>query len=178
LIKTTNGFAFEADVLMSTNNAVASASIQPPAPEPLQSLTNSGSATTLDLKHKYNTLSKLDQHYTNGTYTFTINGATDGTHQPGLLLFGNAYPNGPRLQNFTDLQSVNGYGYFQAFWDNFAGGTADDFIQLRIEDLAGNKLSRRPTMENRAPSMAPQRTRSSRRPRCPAGRPTLAGSPS
>jgi hypothetical protein len=143
VVNAANGYAFEADVLMFDINTVTNASIQPPAPAAAQSLT-SASDTKLELKHKYDSLSKLDSHYTNGVYVFAINGKNDGTRQCSLVLFNNAYPNGPHLQNYPALQSVNAQGYFQAAWDPFLTGTTNDFVQLHIEDLNGNKLFETP----------------------------------
>src|SRR4051794_11074149 len=92
VVNAANGYAFEADVLMSGINTVTNASLQPPSPASIQAFT-SASDTKLELKHKYDSLGKLDSHYTNGVYVFTINGRNDGTQRCSLVLFGNAYPN-------------------------------------------------------------------------------------
>ena len=60
---------------------------------------------------------------------------------------GSTYPPLPHLQNFSAAQAINANGYFDATWDAFAGGTAADFVQLHIEDLAGNKIWETPDVD-------------------------------
>lgn len=142
-LNATNSNAFEATVVMSGPGAVTSAAVQPPGALPVQPLALS-TGNKWDYKHKYNTLAKLDQHFPNGSYTFQIAGKSDGFRQPVLALLGNVYPNGPYIRNFATTQSVNANGYFLISWGAFAGGNTNDFIQFRVEDLAGNKLFETP----------------------------------
>ncbi len=144
-VNATNGDAFEAEVVMSGVNTVTGASVQPPGGVPLQPLALS-TGNKWDYKHKYNSLSKLDQHYPNGNYLFLITGKNDGSRQPALQLLGSVYPNGPYIHNFAATQVVNPNGYLQLGWDAFVGGTTNDFIQFRIEDLSGNKLFETPDL--------------------------------
>jgi hypothetical protein len=144
-VNATNGDAFEAEVVMSGAGTVTGASVQPPGGVPLQPLALS-TGNKWDYKKKYNTLSKLDQKYPNGNYVFLITGKNDGGRQPALQLLGSVYPNGPYIHNFPATQAVNPNGHFQVGWDGFVGGTTNDFIQFRIEDLSGNKLFETPDL--------------------------------
>jgi hypothetical protein len=88
----------------------------------------------------------LDQHFPNGSYTFQIFGKDDGFRQPVLPLQGNVYPGAPYIQNFPSTQRVNANGYFLLSWGAFSGGDTNDFIQARVEDLAGNKFFETPDL--------------------------------
>lgn len=141
----TNSNAFEATVVMSGPGTVTNAAVQPPGALPVQPLALS-TGNKWDYKHKYNTLAKLDQHFPNGSYTFQIAGKSDGSRQPVLPLLGNVYPNGPYIRNFATTQSVNANGYFLISWGAFTGGDTNDLIQIRVEDLAGNKFFETPDL--------------------------------
>lgn len=144
VVNGTNGYAFEADVVMATDGSVTGASLQPPAGLPLQALSLSSSQSKWELKHKYNSQTKLDQHYPDGGYTFSIATKNDGARQLSAQLLGDVYPNGPHLQNFAAVQTVNANGYSQVVWDALTGGTRNDYVQFRLQDLAGNKILETP----------------------------------
>lgn len=145
-VNTTNGYGFAAEVDLSSNGSVTNASIQPPAGLPVQSLVLSASQNRWDFKKKYSSLTSLNSHYPDGGYTFQIFGRNDGLRQPALQLVGSTYPSGPHLHDFAALQTANPNGYLLLGWDGFAGGTAADYIQLRVEDLSGNKLFETPDL--------------------------------
>jgi len=73
-LNATNSNAFEAEVVMSGVNTVTNAAVQPPGGVPLQPLALS-TGNKWDYKHKYNSFTKLDQHFPNGTYVFQIFGS-------------------------------------------------------------------------------------------------------
>lgn len=145
-VNTTNGYGFAAEVDLSSNGSVTNVSIQLPAGLPAQSLALSASQTRWDFKKKYSSLTSLNSHYPDGGYMYQIFGRNDGVRQPTLQLVGSTYPSGPHAQNFATLQAVNPNGYLLLSWDGFAGGTTADYIQLRIEDLGGNKLFETPDL--------------------------------
>jgi hypothetical protein len=144
-INATNGFGFNAEVAMSVNNSVTNATVQPQGGV-AQVLVPSAAQNKLDYKHKYNTLLALNAHYPDGAYIVSIFGRNDGFHQPTLQLTGSAYPTGPHIANFPNLQAVNANGYFQVHWDPFSGGTSSDYLQFRIEDLNNNKIFETPDL--------------------------------
>jgi hypothetical protein len=144
-LNATNSNAFEATVVMNGPGTVTNAAVQPPGAVPLQPLALS-TGNKWDYKHKYNSLTKLDQHFPNGSYVFQISGKSDGLRQPGLPLLGSVYPNGPYIHNFPTTQTVNANGYFLVVWDAFTGSGSNDFIQFRVEDLGGNKFFETPDM--------------------------------
>lgn len=144
-LNATNSNAFEADVVMSGANTVTNAAVQPPGGVPLQPLALS-TGNTWNYKHKYNSLAKLDQHYPDGSYVFQIAARNDGPRQPTLSLLGSVYPNAPYIQNFSGTQTVNANGYLLVTWNGFMGGSASDFVQFRVEDLAGNKIFETPDL--------------------------------
>lgn len=75
----------------------------------------------------------LDLIYANGTYTLTLQTRNDGNKSlPLTLPASDAYPNPPRINNFTAAQNVNAAQTFTLSWDAFAGGLVTDFIQLEI----------------------------------------------
>jgi hypothetical protein len=77
----------------------------------------------------------LDLIYANGTYTLALQTQNDGNKSlPLTLPASDAYPNPPRISNFTAAQSVNAAANFTLTWDAFAGGLATDFVQLEIAE--------------------------------------------
>src|SRR2546428_6617130 len=139
----TNGYVIVADVNTFLNNTVNSASVLPPAGTNL-TLTPVASQNGFQYQHKYNTLTALDTHDPDGSYVMTIDAIHDGIKTLNLSLQGAAYPNTPHLTDYATLQMVNTNGYFQATWDPFVGGTANDFVQLRIQDAFGNRIFETP----------------------------------
>lgn len=76
-------------------------------------------------------LPELNQQHANGNYSFNIN---SGAINVTLTLTGDNYPNVPRLSNYNAAQSINAAANFTLTWDAFTGGTANDFIEVYIED--------------------------------------------
>lgn len=140
----TNGWAFEAEVLMSANNSVTNAVVQSPAAVPPYPLTLSASQSKRTYKHKYNTVTKLNANDPSGAYLMTMQGVHDGTRQASLQLAGDVYPAGPYIQNFPSTQTINANGYCLVTWGQFPGGASADIIQFRVQDLLGNKIFETP----------------------------------
>ena len=81
--------------------------------------------------------SAMDSAYPNGSYTLNVFEGDGDFPTLTLSLTGNQYPTTPRITNFTAAQNVDPAADFTLAWDAFVGGTANDFIQLRIEDDLG-----------------------------------------
>jgi hypothetical protein len=143
--ETNNGFAFDAEVQLQQVGYASGAQVQIPGGT---SQVLAANGDTLEFKKKYNTSSKLESNYPDGLYTFTINAVHDGTRTAYLGLSGGSYPNAPHISNYSEAQRVNPNGWFVVKWDRFSGGTASDFIQLKIEDSAGKKIFKTPDIDN------------------------------
>jgi len=74
----------------------------------------------------------MDAAFPNGTYTFTVETAHDGTRILPLTLAGNAYPSTPHIANWTATQNVNPDADFTLAWDAITGGTTNDVIGVLI----------------------------------------------
>ena len=148
IVEATNGYTFEADVVMSGNSSVKSASIQPPGTISSVALVLSASQKKWSFKHRYNSQKTLDKHYPNGSYTFTIDARQDGYRQVALPLSGNLYPNGPFIRNLPATQAANANGYVEILWDRFGEGSPNGYIQFRVQDLSGNKVFETPDLNN------------------------------
>lgn len=125
-------FVFNAFVDLGSSNAATSATLTLPG----------GAQRTLLLDESgfYREFSDgaefkpaVDLSYSNGTYTVALQTQNDGNKSlPLTFPASDAYPNPPRISNFTAAQSVNAAANFTLTWDAFAGGLATDFIQLEI----------------------------------------------
>lgn len=146
-INAKNGYVFEAKIVVPATSTLTNGSILLPAGLGSEALTASSAGSDPEFSHKVNKLSTLNTDYPDGAYSFKIADALDGLLQPALQLTGSDYPPLPHLDNFSAGQAINANGYFNATWDAFTGGTATDFIQLHIEDLAGNKIWETPDVE-------------------------------
>jgi hypothetical protein len=145
-VNVTNGYGFAAEVDLTTPGVVTNASILPPLGVPSQTLSVSSSGNKRDYSKKYNTLASLLTHYPDGDYTFTIKAEDDGVSHPVLSISGTTFPNGPRVNNYPELKSVNPNGYIRIGWDEWPNGGTDDYIQLRVVDGSGNKLYETPDL--------------------------------
>ncbi|HKS36314.1 MAG TPA: Ig-like domain-containing protein [Verrucomicrobiae bacterium] len=90
------------------------------------------------LEQAFGSQSAMDSAYPNGTYQLNVIEGDGDSPSLTLSLTGNQYPTTPRIANFTAAQDIDPAADFTLTWDAFVGGTANDFIQLRIEDDMGN----------------------------------------
>jgi hypothetical protein len=61
--------------------------------------------------------------FPNGRYNFTISLAGGGVKTGSVNLTGDAYPNTPRVSNYSAAQGINPAADFVLSWDSFVGGT-------------------------------------------------------
>ena len=132
-------YAFLAQVTESSSGSVTAASVRLPD-DTTRWLTEDPEDQVFELKGTFATTNSLDASFPNGTYTFTIVGARDGTNQATLNLTGNLYPNAPRISNWTAAQNIIATNNFVLTWDAFSGGTTNDYIQVGIENTEGTIL--------------------------------------
>jgi len=90
------------------------------------------------LERAFASQSAMDSAHPNGSYTLNVIEGDGDSPSLTLPLTGNQYPTPPHIANFTAAQNVDPAADFTLTWDAFGGGTANDFIQLRIEDDMGN----------------------------------------
>jgi len=87
----------------------------------------------LDFENQwFATEAAMDAAFPNGTCTFTVETAHDGTRILPLTLTGNAYPTTPHITNWTASQNVNPDADFTLVWNAFTGGATDDYIRVRV----------------------------------------------
>ena len=86
----------------------------------------------------------LDGDFPDGSYTFTVHAAHDGTRTIPLLLTGDNYPAPPQASNFAAAQHVSPESPFTITWNAFAGGTASDFVSVNVNDETGNTILQSP----------------------------------
>ena len=138
VVLTNNGYVFQANVFMTAPGTVTGATIV--SQEGTVRVLELDDDDELEFRNRVNTRSTLETRYPDGNFRFTINTLRDGTRTPTLPLLGNVYPNAPHLHNVAALQAQNANGYIVVTWNPLAGGTAGDFIQLRIEDSNGEMV--------------------------------------
>jgi hypothetical protein len=140
----TGAHTFAALVDASAAGSVSSAVLRLPslADVPFGPVSGVGA---LAVAQPFDTLAALDAAFPSGNYRFTINGVNDGTRTPTLNLGANAYPTTPQVTNFTAAQDIDWTQDFTVTWVPFAGGDAQDFIQLRITRSNGSLLFATPS---------------------------------
>jgi len=130
-------FEFEIFVEQSEGGTVTSAIVGTPGGTNIVLQTDEfsdGRYFSLNAEH----LPELNLQHANGNYSFNING---GAINVTLTLTGDNYPNVPRLSNYPAAQSINASANFTLMWDAFTGGTANDYIEVFIEDEStGNEV--------------------------------------
>jgi hypothetical protein len=106
-----------------------------------QSLALESDLVTIQFQDTASSATTLESLYGDGNYTLKFNTPDDGPKSLSLALQSvtNAPPP-PHVANFNSLQAVNASQSFTVSWDKWSGGPSSGFVQLRIEDLQGNKV--------------------------------------
>jgi hypothetical protein len=136
-VLTENGYVFEAHAFLPLAGTVTSAMVE--STEGTDRILALEGDDTFEFRNRVNSSNTLSTRYPDGPFTFTINAVHDGRKVISLPLAGNMYPAAPNVANLPELQSVNANGYIVVRWDAFSGGTAQDYIQLRIEESDGDR---------------------------------------
>lgn len=93
-----------------------------------------------NVAEEYTSQAILDAAHPDGTYTMVLVGAHDGVRTANLALAGAHRPGVPRILNYSALQSADPAGTITISWAPFTGGTASDYVQLRIDDNSGGSV--------------------------------------
>ena len=133
-------YVFRAEARSAATNTIASGSV---------SNARGTSALTVDpvsavLRAGFATTSELLAAQPPGTYRFMLETAHDGSRQLALDLGPAAFPEMPHITNADEAQAIPATRPFPVQWDHWSGGTGQDFIGLRVEDLFGNLVLRTP----------------------------------
>jgi hypothetical protein len=130
-----NGYVFQANVFLTAPGNASGATVV--SQEGTVRTLTFDNPDELEFRNRVNTKATLEGRYPDGNFRLTIHTAHDGTRSLTLPLLGNTYPNAPYVDNMSGLQAQNANGYIVVTWQPLGGGTANDFIQLRIEDSTG-----------------------------------------
>ena len=146
----TNGFAFNALVVASSNRVVTNATVKPSNATPLRTLmpSDTNRLDTWLFEERFSTSAALDATYPAGSllspvrYTNTFFTVHDGTrvvtlNYSLLVLVGN--PATPQITNFQDCQAVDHTAPFVLGF-NSSGNAAIDLVQVIVTDIASNIL--------------------------------------
>jgi hypothetical protein len=128
---------FTAFVNQTGTNTVTSGTVRlSPAGDPL-ALQSDGSE--LGIEAPFDGKLEFDATYPAGDYLLDLVTLNDGSPSLTLTLSADAYPNPPRISNYTAAQSIDSAAVFTVQWDALQGGTINDFIKVEIEELgSGN----------------------------------------
>lgn len=133
----TNYAGFGVFMMLNSSNAVTNATLHlPNGTNYALNLSQGGMQRSLE--QYYATTNALNAAFPDGLYRVDLYGKNDGFHQAQVTLTGNTFPNPPFINNFTAAQNINPANGFTLYYDPLAGGTANDFVQLRIEDANGD----------------------------------------
>jgi hypothetical protein len=135
-------FVFNAEVQGAASNLITSATVTTPPGNTLM-LAPNAARDEWEFSDDRSTEAAFNSSYPPGQYIFTVESVNDGTTTVGLNVPSSDYPPPPHLQ-FDPRTPVptNQSVVFQ--WDPWVGGTAEDFIQFRIEDAAGEVVFETP----------------------------------
>ena len=133
-LKTGLPYLFQASVV-AESNGLSSATMQwPSGTRGLAQRLPGGPYTYTD---RQPTAGLLDLFYPNGDFTFTMDTVNDGLRVAVLTLADGVNPPAPTLLNYAGAQTINSSNNFTLQWGPFAGGTANDFIHVRIDTTTG-----------------------------------------
>lgn len=138
-LETNNAYVFNATVQGTTTNSLLGATLQTPYGGS-QDLLQDKVSFNFKIRDKYDKKFTLDRAFPPGQYRWTIRGVSDGAVGAQWNLPDDSYPNPPQVLNYDEAQDVNTGGDFRLTWLPFPGGTAADFVQVRVEDSGGKKI--------------------------------------
>lgn len=146
--RSTNGFAFNAFVLATSNRVVTNATVKPPTPTPLRALapTDADTEAAWRYEERFSTQSALDAAYPSGNlfnpvhYTTTLYTLRDGVRTADLSfalagLVGT--PPTPQVLNFDAAQAIDHTAGFQLQF-RASGNSLLDLVQVFVLDAASN----------------------------------------
>jgi hypothetical protein len=138
-LKTNNAFRFSAEVWADVVGDVLASSVYTPISDRLDLLAENDGDPFRYLDKK-DTLFVLETTYPDGNYSMVIRGLHDGDHTMTFNIAGGLYPAGPVMNNYEAAQTLVYDQYNEISWQPFGGATANDFIQLHIEDIHGTTI--------------------------------------
>jgi hypothetical protein len=129
----TGVYAFQVFGDLSYLNAVTDGTVTTPnnavfRPE------NDSFGTTFDAEAAYASKTDLDRFFPNGTYQVSLNTVHDGNRSVSLTFPADNYPNNPTVSNLASLQALDPTQPFTINWGSFVGASADDFVDVIIEN--------------------------------------------
>jgi hypothetical protein len=131
-------FGFQAFVDSSQPDVITDAFLQLPGGGS-RTLTSEGSMS-FELGELFDSEGALNSAFGTGNYTLQIYSENDDFSFAQLAMPANNFPGAPFVTNFVAAQSINPSADFTVHWSGFTGGTASDFIQLRIQDSEDNTV--------------------------------------
>ena len=137
LATTDTPYHFFSSVDGSTSNSILGVSLKLPNATS-KTFTNEDGGFMFQQAFTNKTL--LDGAYGVGTYAFIIQTLLEGTNRPSLKLPADAYPTAPHIANWQDAQTIEAKLPFTLYWDPFAGGTTNDFVQLNVQTTNGGDV--------------------------------------
>ena len=140
-LQTNNCYRFVAQVNATVVGDVLSASITTPKSAQIQLLPDAdGDPFRFRDRFDPDERFALENFYPSGTYSLFIRTRNDGDRTMTFTLSGDAYPPAPVVNDYNAVQALPWNQYNEISWQAFAGGTASDFIQVQIENGAGQNI--------------------------------------
>jgi hypothetical protein len=136
---TNSPFLFQCFVDSSGPDLIDSASVQ--LPNSSSRILQPEGNDEFAFREIFSSLSGLNATYGTGTYSLTIDSEND-FNVVQVNFPSDAYPSTPQITNYTAAQAINPSNNFTLAWLPFAGGTVNDFIELRIEGGSGDAVFR------------------------------------
>lgn len=135
-------FVFNAEVQGSAPNLITSATLTTP-PGDIIALDPNNDRDEWEFTDDRSTEAAFNSRYPPGRYVFNVQSVNDGTTTLPLDAPATDYPPAPHLQ-FDPRNPVDATRPTVVRWNPWVGGTAEDFIQLRIEDTEDNVIFETP----------------------------------
>lgn len=139
-----SSFVFQSFADGQANGSLTNITFNNPNAQPT-SLSQDGDRS-YKFEQAFSSKANLDSAFPNGNYAVTMKTTTEGTRTVTLSLTGDLYPDTPHISNFTAAQAVIPSQNFTLTWDAWAGGTAQDIVQVRIVDSGMQDVVSSPEM--------------------------------
>jgi len=145
-VQTSNGppaateFVFRATVEAENDLSVIGVEIAIPPFGERRPLERVGGGDQFERQESFASQELLDAAYPDGDYLLIVTAVNDGQRFIPVTITGAVYPPGPQLSNYDAAQSINAAAAFVLAWDPFLDGTAQDHIDVQIEDSLGAEV--------------------------------------
>jgi Calx-beta domain/Putative Ig domain/Bacterial Ig domain len=139
LLPHTSPYVFDAEVVLTTNFSVTTASLADRS-SVQHSLSLQSDEKSFALTQQFTNQVGMTSAFPPGSYQLLINTARGDSLALPLVLPPANFPSSPHVNNWPATQVINPNDDLVLTWDALPGGTSNDFVSVEIFDISGSQV--------------------------------------